>query len=391
MENLGKNVVFIPIRGGSKSIPLKNIKMINGKPLVYWALDAAEGSVYVDKIIISTDSDEIKSIVEQYGSSKLIIINRSAEVSTDTASTESVMLEFAMNYEFENIILIQATSPLINSNDLSKGIEKFSKKDIQSVISVVRQKRFLWEENENTATPINYNPLSRPRRQEFEGFLVENGAFYITSKTSLLESGCRISGNIGVVEMEEETYFEIDEPSDWMIIEAFLKKHKNINLENKLKNIKCLLTDCDGVLTDAGMYYSENGDELKKFNTKDGMGFKLLKDAGIITGIITGENVEIVKRRAKKLKMDEVHLGIGNKIAVVDEICKKYNLNYDEIAYIGDDINDMEVIQKVGFGCTVKDGMPSIIEVADYATLAKGGEGAAREVAELILKSKRGI
>ena len=116
-----------------------------------------------------------------------------------------------------------------------------------------------------------------------------------------------------------------------------------------------------------------------------------MPNLGIITGIITGEYVEIVKRRAKKLKMDEVHLGIGNKIAVVDEICKKYNLSYDEIAYIGDDINDLEVIQKVGFGCTVKDGMASIREAAEYITLAKGGEGAAREVVELILKAKRGI
>jgi len=133
------------------------------------------------------------------------------------------------------------------------------------------------------------------------------------------------------------------------------------------------------------MYYSENGDELKKFNTKDGMGFKLIKERGFITGIITGENVEIVGRRAQKMKLDLVYLGIQDKMKAIDEICAKLNLKYDEIAYIGDDINDLEVIKNVGFGCTVSDAMQCVKEAADYITRLNGGQGAVREVVELIL------
>lgn len=390
MKNfVGQTIAFIPLRGGSKSIPLKNIKLLNGRPLIYWTLDATVNCKEIDTVVVSTDSQEIKNVVEEYCSPKIKVISRSEEVSTDEASTESVMIEFAKNYDFENIVLVQATSPLLESGDLTKGINTFFMDGIDSVLSVVRQKRFIWVEESDAISAFNYNPLNRPRRQDFKGFLVENGAFYITTRENLLSTQCRISGNIAAVEMPEETYFEIDEPSDWNIVECLLKKKSNNGPNAQLfRKIKCVLTDSDGVLTDGGMYYSENGDELKKFNTKDGMGFKLLREAGIITGIITGENIELVRRRAEKMKVDEVFLGIQDKMKILDEICSKYNLDYEEIAYIGDDINDLEVIKTVGLGCTVNDGMQCVKEVAKLITNAKGGEGAVREIVEMILKAK---
>jgi len=203
-----------------------------------------------------------------------------------------------------------------------------------------------------------------------------------------LSSKCRISGTIAAVEMAEETYFEIDEPSDWIIVEELLRRnHDESDYDSALKKVKCVLTDSDGVLTDGGMYYSEHGDELKKFNTKDGMGFKLLREAGIITGIITGE---IVRRRAQKMKVNEVYLGIQDKMKILNEISTKYNLKYEEIAYIGDDINDLEVIKTVGLGCTVNDGMQCVKDVAKIITKSKGGEGAVREVVETILNARNG-
>lgn len=364
---------------------------MNERPLIFWTLDATVNCEEIDTVVVSTDSQEIKQVVKKYASDKVMIIERSEEVSTDTATTESVMLEFAKNYDFENIVLVQATSPLLKSNDIKKGLSKYFKNGVDSVLSVVRQKRFIWKEDLDNSVPINYNPFSRPRRQEFDGFLVENGAFYITSKENLLATECRISGQISTVEISDETYIEIDEPSDWIIVEGLLKKNnKNNNNNNNpdIAKIKCVLTDNDGVLTDGGMYYSENGDELKKFNTKDGMGFRLLREAGIITGIITGENIELVKRRAEKMKADVVYLGIQNKLDIIDKICSKYNLNYEEIAYIGDDINDLEVVRTVGLGCSVYDGMECVKEAAKIITKAKGGEGAVREVAEMILREK---
>ena len=386
------NVAFIPVRGGSKSIPLKNIKPISGKPLVYWTVKAACGCQYIDRVYIATDSDRIRETVESFKQgreaelfSKAVVIDRSAESASDTASTEFAMLEFAANYDFDNIVLIQATSPLLVSADLDRGFEAFNEEGTDSVLSVVRQKRFHWGNDENGfAHPTNYDVFHRPRRQEFDGYMVENGAFYISSKAGLIANQNRVWGNIKAVEMNEDTFFEIDEPSDWVIIEALMKKN-GITAPSDIPEIKMFLTDCDGCLTDAGMYYSEHGDELKKFNTKDGMGFALLRKAGIVTGIVTSENVDLNRRRAEKLKLDILEAGCKDKVAALNRICAERGISPENVAYVGDDINDLGVIQMVGYGCAPADAMPQIKAAAKYVTTAKGGEGVIREVVEKIL------
>lgn len=381
------NVAFIPVRGGSKSIPLKNIKKIMGKPLVYWVITAAVNCDKIDKIYVSTDCQQIKDVVSSFDFDKVEVIERSKESATDTATTESAMLEFCNNYQFDNIVLIQATSPLLKSHDLDEGFKKFEKYGVDSVLSVTRQKRFIWAVDKNGyAKSVNYNYQSRPRRQDFDGYLVENGAFYITSKQNLLESKNRLSGNIAVVEMEEDTYFEIDEPSDWKIIENIMKD--KLSVDKKVPTINMLVTDCDGCLTDGGMYYSEKGDELKKFNTKDGMGIKLLKSHGVKVGIITGEDMKLNERRAKKMKLDFIKGGIENKLEILKQICKEYSIDLENVAYIGDDINDLEVIQSVGFGCCVNNAVDELKDHAKYISKLSGGEGAVREIIDYILKEQ---
>lgn len=377
------NAAFIPVRGGSKSIPLKNIKRICGMPLVYWTVKAAAECEHIDIVYVATDSELIKSTVEGFKLDKVMVISRSAETASDTASTESAMLEFAENYDFDNIVLIQATSPLLTAEDLNKGFELFAEDNTDSVISAVRQKRFNWQINENgIAYPTNYDVYNRPRRQEFDGYLVENGAFYITSKQDLLKSKNRVSGNIKAVEMSEDTFFEIDEPSDWIIIENLMKKR---GLHKKgIPEIKMFLTDCDGCLTDAGMYYSEFGDELKKFNTKDGMAFGLLRKKGVLTGIVTSECVDLNRRRAEKLKLDILEAGVKNKVQAITALSQNYNIPLENICYIGDDINDTDVFDIVGFSACPADAVSLAKSKASYTASAKGGEGVIREVFDLI-------
>ncbi|MCD4743511.1 MAG: acylneuraminate cytidylyltransferase, partial [Desulfobacteraceae bacterium] len=309
--DINKYVALIPARGGSKSIPLKNIKHIAGKPLIFWTIEAALNCSKIDRVYLSTESIEINRVAEQIENERFEVIGRSSSTATDTASTESVMLEFSNRYDFENIILIQATSPLLTSNDLTRGIEKYENKKADSLLSVVDQKSFIWHKKDDSfANALNYDPTRRPRRQDFKGYLVENGAFYMTSKQNLEKTNCRISGNIAYYKMPEETYFELDEPSDWLIIDHLLANRRKQRVsEEQLKRIKLLVTDVDGVLTDAGMYYSESGGELKKFNTRDGMGMQLLRERGIKIGIITKENTKIVEQRAKKLKVNELFQG----------------------------------------------------------------------------------
>jgi N-acylneuraminate cytidylyltransferase len=217
------NVAYIPARGGSKSIPLKNIRPLAGRPLVYWALKAACECGALDRVFVSTDSKAIAAVVSGFGFPKVEVAGRSAESATDAASTEAGLLEFAKSHEFEAIALIQATSPLLTAADLDRGFRLFARGDVDSVLSVVRQKRFVWRDSENGyAAPLNYDYLRRPRRQDFEGLLVENGAFYLTGREALLRSGCRISGNIKTVEMPPASYAELDEPEDWPVVESLL-------------------------------------------------------------------------------------------------------------------------------------------------------------------------
>ena len=150
-------------------------------------------------------------------------------------------------------------------------------------------------------------------------------------------------------------------------------------------DIKIFLTDCDGCLTDGGMYYSENGDELKKFNTKDGMGFAILRDRGIVTGIITGENVELNRRRAEKLQLDIIEVGCKDKLKVIKNICVQRNINLNNVCYVGDDINDIASINSVGLGCCPGDAIDEVKNVADYVASKKGGDGVIREIIDKIM------
>jgi len=133
------------------------------------------------------------------------------------------------------------------------------------------------------------------------------------------------------------------------------------------------------------MYYSEKGEVMKKFDTRDGMGIELLRKNGIIPVIITKEKSKIVLKRAEKLKIKDVYIGIENKVDVVKELVKKHNLGFEEVAYIGDDINDLELLKKVGFSSAPNDAMEKVKRVVDYVSTRRGGDGAVREVIEFIL------
>ncbi|MBB6001896.1 HAD family hydrolase [Arcicella rosea] len=162
-----------------------------------------------------------------------------------------------------------------------------------------------------------------------------------------------------------------------------------MSVHEKAKHIKLLITDCDGVLTDAGVYYGENGEVLKKFNIRDGMGVeRLRKLANVETAIITGEVSPSVAKRAEKLKITELHLGIKDKLAVLVQIMVNRNLTKNNIAYIGDDVNDIEIMQNVGLTACPSNAISFTKEVADYICENKGGEGCFREFAELIIATQ---
>lgn len=381
------NIAFIPVRCGSKSIPFKNIKEFCGKPMVYWNLEALQNSTNIDKIFVATDCEEIKSVVNSFGFSKVEVYDRDPQNAVDTASTESVMLEFIGKQNFKAndlFFLVQATSPLTQTKDFDDAIKTLKNQKADSLLSCVRTKRFYWNED---GTPYNYDYKNRPRRQDFDGMLMENGAFYINTIANIKKDQNRLSGKVAIHEMEEFTAVEIDEEDDWLIAEKLM--HKHILSKRAKPTIKLFLSDVDGTLTDAGMYYGENGEEFKKFNTHDGKSFELLRIAGIKTGIITSENTQIVANRAKKLKVDYLYQGLEHKgkLDIAKELCQKENISLDEVAYIGDDINCKELLQSVGIAACPANALDEIKNIPNIIKLSKnGGDGAVREFVEKILK-----
>ena len=198
-----------------------------------WNIEALEACPLVDEIIVATDSDEIEKVVLAENYTKTHIYRRSAENACDTASTESVMLEY-INYQLSisnlqssisndtTFMLVQATSPLTQICHFTEALQLYAQGKYDSMLTCVRNKRFFWNAD---GTSLNYDYRRRPRRQEFEGMLMENGAFYINTVSNILASGNRLSGKIGIYEMPEYTAFEIDEPDDWQVMENLMRKH----------------------------------------------------------------------------------------------------------------------------------------------------------------------
>ena len=161
-----------------------------------------------------------------------------------------------------------------------------------------------------------------------------------------------------------------------------------MTISKKCKKIKLLITDVDGVLTDGGMYYSSKGDVMKKFHARDGMAISLLKKNGIPTILVTKEKTMIVKQWAKKMSVKKLYDGIVKKEQVLEKICQEFNIKPEEIAFIGDDVNDVKLLEKVGLAVMPNDGIKQLRIICDYRCKAHGGEGVLREIADLILGKK---
>ncbi len=219
------NIAFIPARCNSKSIAFKNIKNFCGKPLVFWSINALQNSVNIDKIYVATDCDEISNIVNSFNFSKVEVYDREPKNADDFASTESVMLEFISKNNFKDedlFILVQATSPLTQTKDFDEALKAMKFQNANSILTCVRTKRFFWK---NDATSLNYDYKIRPRRQEFEGTLMENGAFYINSIGNIKKDRNRLSAKVAIHVMEEFTAVELDEEDDWSFAESLMQRY----------------------------------------------------------------------------------------------------------------------------------------------------------------------
>ncbi len=377
-----RKIGFIPLRKGSKGILNKNKRKMVGRPLFTWVLGEAIFSD-LDEVYVYTDDQEIIDFVEKeyHWTSKVKAVLRSEESAGDKASTEFAILEFceSVDYNFDVFCLLQATSPFTKREDINSCLNKLNS-NYDSSLTVVNTHRFLWNED---GTPINYNPLNRPRRQDFEGLLVENGAVYAITKPALKKNKNRLGEHIAVVKMADESLMEIDTESDWVAVESLLiERQKRSKKSDKITHI---VLDVDGVFTDGTITYTKDGEHTKNFDMRDGMGLEILRQFNVEVMIMTSEDSQLVAKRMQKLKIEHVFLGVKDKYTLLNNMMLKEGITLSNVAYVGDDVNDLTNICSVGWSLAPNNATNIVKEHADVVLSENSGAGAIREACQFIM------
>jgi N-acylneuraminate cytidylyltransferase len=390
IEDQRKICAIIPARGGSRGIPRKNIQQLAGKPLLAYTLESALATPSITRVIVSTDDSEIAEVSIQFGAE---VIWRPEEISGEMATSESALIHaldhlYDMEkYEPELVVFLQATSPLRQSNDIQNAIETLLSEQADSLFSSCHVEGFVWRYTTGSIAPVNYDPLSRPRRQERENKLLEeNGSIYIFKPWVLRKYNSRLGGKISTYQMLKIDSFQVDEPSDLELVEQLLVLRQKVDSIH-LEKILLLVIDFDGVMTDNRVLVDQDGKEAVLCHRGDGWGIARLKESGVEVIVLSTETNPVVAARCHKLGIDYVQ-GLDNKIAALKSIAEEHSLQPEQIAYMGNDVNDLDCMHWVGVPIAVADALLEVKAVSRLITTRPGGRGAVRELANWIIAAK---
>lgn len=374
-----RTIAIIPARGGSKGIPLKNLQKIAGRTLLARAIDAARSAQTVDLVVVSTDHDGIAAEAERAGA---VVVRRPADISGDTATSESALLHAldAVDEEFAVTLFVQCTSPFIDAASIDAAVARVQSGEADVVFSAVEDHSFLWTlDGESHAVAVGHDASFRPRRQDRPRHFNETGAFYAMRTSGLRETGHRFFGRIEIEEVPPEHAREIDSMSDLTLVRAIASQQE----EASILDVDALVTDFDGVHTDDAAFVDENGTEFVRVHRGDGMGVSRLAKAGFPFLILSKERNPVVARRAEKLGV-EVLQGIDDKATALTAWMAERGLDPERVAYVGNDINDLPAFSVVGWPIAVADAHPRVHIAARVVLRRDGGAGAVREVCDLI-------
>lgn len=384
-------LALIPARGGSKGIPRKNIRLVAGRPLLAHSITAARATPAITRVAVSTDDAEIGRVAREYGAE---VLWRPPEISGDTASSESALLDALTQlrtleaYTPDLVVFLQATSPLRQAHDIQKAITMLMEQRADSLFSACPQQGFVWRREKGALESFTYDYRARRVRQDAPEDLMENGSIYVFKPWVLEQLGHRLGGKIAVYPMEIYDSFQIDEPADLDLMEALFAFRQAQRVVPDLRHIRLCVMDFDGVMTDNRVLTDQDGREAVWANRGDGWGIARLKEAGVHAMVISTEENPVVAARCTKLKIDCVQ-GCADKLAALQAVARQHALDASQIAYIGNDVNDLACLEWVGAAFAVADAAPSVRAVVDYVTRAPGGLGAVRELCDLIIEQKR--
>ncbi|WP_407360027.1 cytidylyltransferase domain-containing protein [Microbacterium sp. LBN7] len=384
VKTVPRTVAIIPARGGSKQVPRKNLQRVGGVPLVERAVRAAVAAS-IDLVVVSTDDEEIAAVGAAAGAR---VIRRPAELSGDTAASESAILHAldaleADGERFDIVAFLQATSPFIPSDALSAAVDEVRADRADSVFSAHETYGFLWRRDaEGAAIAINHDASHRPRRQDREPHHLETGAFYVFRAEGFRQSRHRFFGRTRVAEVPEWTAIEIDDEHQLRIARALAALHDTVGPIP----VRAVVTDFDGVHTDDTAIIDADGGERVRVSREDGMGVALLRRAGVPMLILSTEVNPVVRARADKLRVPVLH-GIEDKEAALRVWAHDNDLPLADIAYLGNDVNDLPALRIVGWPIAVADAHPLVLAEARVVLRRRGGDGAVRELVERVLSS----
>jgi YrbI family 3-deoxy-D-manno-octulosonate 8-phosphate phosphatase len=384
-------LAIIPARGGSKGIPRKNVLPVAGKPLIAYNIEQARRSRYIHRVVVSTDDDEIAEVARRYGAE---IVRRPAEISGDSASSESALLHVLQvlqqeeGYQPDLLVFLQCTSPLTLAEDMDGTIQALLSQRADSALAVIPFHYFLWRQEVDGAVGINHDKRVRPLRQEREPQYLETGAVYVMKAPDFLKARHRFFGKTALYVMPAERRLEIDEPADLQIAELRLRSQGGAVRSKSFPDpIQAVVFDFDGVFTDNRVLVLQDGSEAVLCDRGDGWGLGQMKKSGIPLLILSTEKNPVVQARADKLGIPCQH-GIQDKGQALSQWLLERGLEAEQIVYVGNDVNDLPCLEMVGFRVVVADAHPSVLAVADLVLEHPGGRGAIRELCELLLANQ---
>lgn len=397
-------VAIIPARGGSKGIPRKNLLPVAGKPLVAWSIEAARRARTVTRTLVSTDDDEIAGVARNHGAE---VVMRPAEISGDTASSESALLH-ALDVLRGNggpdpdvVVFLQATSPHRVPADIDGAVDLLVRGNYDSVFGGCAE-HFTgrWAlDADGRASPLNFDPVRRPRRQERALEYLENGSVYAFRPALLRATGSRMGGRIGIHPMPAERSHQIDGMEDVPFFEKMLSRAApeagdggaclppRLPATALIARIRLLALDFDGVLTDNRVQVDGSGGEAVVCSRADSWGITQLRKAGVHVAVISTETHPVVEARCRKLGIACVS-GCGDKAAALSRMAAELGCDRLEVAFVGNDTNDAAALQWAGTPVLVGDANGSLVHSAAWVTRHPGGRGAVREVCDAILAAR---
>lgn len=376
------NVAIIPARGGSKGIMDKNLQSVRGVPLVVRAIRSCLESFSIDRVYVTTDSERIASVAESHGAK---VIRRPRDLATDESSSEDALLHALDDIpDATTVAFVQCTSPFIDFRDLDRATKMVSSGDYDVVFSGLSDHTFRWEKADDGWHPVGHDMAKRPRRQDLPPRVIETGAFYVFTKQGFQASRSRFHGRVGVVEVSPREALEIDTHDDLQMARELAQQADG---RQSPWPLEAIVFDFDGVHTDDYAYVTQDGNESVRVKRSDGLGIGMLKDAGLTLLILSTEKNPVVSARAKKLGVEAI-TGQSDKAVALQSWLKKNSLDPGLVAYVGNDVNDRGCLEMVGWPIVVKDAHPEVLVLARLTLDSAGGEGAVRELADLVLQAK---